>query len=132
MGTLGPDDFFIVYGVNHQQTGKAMYMNITMYGKTKQSSLDQVPDPKLVGSAADYLSAGYPDLDKLYAYKIARNCGGAKNCLEIPYCCPGMAADEKVYIIWRNYLEAATKTGADPAEVVLDRAIKFSPKPPTR
>jgi hypothetical protein len=132
LGTLGPDDFFIVYGVNHQQTGKAMYVNVTMYGKTKQCAADQVPDPKLLGSAADYLPGDYPDLNKLYAYKIARYCGGEKNCLEVPYGCPGMAADETAYIIWRNYLEAATKTGADPGEVVLDRAIKFSPKPPTR
>ena len=128
LGTLGPDDFFIVYGVNHQQTGKAMYMNVTMYGRTKQIAADQVPDPHLLGSAADYLPAGYPDLDKLYAYKFARECGEEENCLEIPYGCPGMAADETAYIIWRNYLEAATKTGADRGEVILDRAIKFSPE----
>ena len=128
LGTLGPDDFFIVYGVNHQQTGKAMYMNITMYGRTKQIAADQAPDPDLLGSAEDYLP-NYPDVNKLYAYKIARDCGGEENCLEIPYGCPGMAADEKAYIIWRNYLEAATKTGADPGEVILDRAIKFSPAP---
>jgi hypothetical protein len=128
LGTLGPDDFFIVYGVNHQQTGKALYMNVTMYGKRKQCAADQVPDPDLLGSAGDYLSAGYPNVDKLYAYKFARQCYGDKNCLEIPYGCPGMAAGETAYIIWRNYLEAATKTGADVAEVVLDRAIKFSPK----
>ncbi len=47
LGTLGPDDFFIVYGVNHRQTGKAMYMNVTLYGKTKQCAADQVPDPNL-------------------------------------------------------------------------------------
>jgi hypothetical protein len=128
LGTLGPDDFFIVYGVNHQQTGKAMYMNVTMYGKTKQIAANQIPDPDLLGSAEDYLPASYPNIEKLYAYKFARDCGEDENCLEIPYGCPGMAADETAYIIWRNYLEAATKTGADRAEVVLDRAIKFSPE----
>jgi hypothetical protein len=129
MGTVGPDDFFIVYGVNHQQTGKAMYMNVTIYGRTKQIAANQVPDPDLLGSAEDYLPAGYSDLDMLYAYKLARDCGEEENCLEIPYGCPGMAADETAYIIWRNYLEAATKTGADRSEVILDRVIKFSPAP---
>lgn len=128
LGTLGPNDFFIVYGVNHEQTGKAMYTNVTMYGRTKQCALNQVPDANLLGSAAQYVPAGFADANKLYAYKIARHCGGDKNCLEVPYGCPGMAADETAYIIWRNYLEKATKTGADPAEVVLDRAIKFSPQ----
>ncbi len=129
LGPLGPDDFFIAYGVNHHLTGKAMYMNITMYGKTKQIAANQVPDPDLLGSAADYLPPGTPDLDKLYAYKFARDCGEEENCLEIAYGCPGMAADEKAYIIWRNYLEEATKTGADRSEVILDRVIKFSPAP---
>lgn len=128
LGTLGPDDFFIVYGVNHQQTGKAMYMNITMYGTTKQIAAYQIPDADLLGSAEDYLPGGYRDVDKLYAYKFARECGEEENCLEVPYGCPGMAADETAYIIWRNYLEAATKTGADRAEVILDRVIKFSPQ----
>jgi hypothetical protein len=129
MGTLGPDDFFVVYGVNHHQTGKAMYMNISMYGKTKQITADQVRDPDLLGSAAVYLPA-HPDVDMLYAYKFARDCGEEENCLEIPYGCPGMATDESAYIIWRNYLDPETKTGADRAEVVLDRVIKFSPAAP--
>jgi hypothetical protein len=128
LGTLEPDEFFIAYGVNHQQTGKAMYMNVTMYGKTKQIAADQVSDADLLGSAADYLPA-HPDVDMLYAYKFARDCGEEENCLEIPYGCPGMASDESAYIIWRNYLEAATKTGADRSEVILDRVIKFSPAP---
>lgn len=126
LGTLGPDDFFIVYGVNHHLTGKAMYMNVTMYGKTKQIAIDDVDDRELEGSAAEYLP-NYPDVDKLYVYKFARECGEEENCFEVPYGCPGMKADEAAYIIWRNYLEAATKTGADRAEVILDRVIKFSP-----
>jgi hypothetical protein len=127
LGTLGPDDFFIVYGVNHHLTGKAMYMNITMYGKTKQIAIDDVDDRELEGSAAGYLP-NHPDGDMLYVYKFARECGEEENCFEVPYGCPGMQADEAAYILWRNYLNPATKTGADPAEVILDRVIKFSPQ----
>lgn len=136
LGTLGPDDFFIVYGVNHEATGKAMYMNITMYGRTKQIANGSVdssgwPSPDgtlphlLAGSAARFLPNN-PYADKLYAYKFARDCGNEEYCFEVCTGCPGMELDETAYIAWRNYLEAATKTGADRAEIVLDRAIKFS------
>jgi hypothetical protein len=39
-----------------------------------------------------------------------------------------MAADEEGTIFWRLYLDPVAKTGADPAEVIFDRAIKFSRK----
>lgn len=143
-GTLGPNDFVIVYGANHQQTGKAVYTNVGVYGMTKQVTANLVNDPKLLGSAADYLGPDYPDVNKLYAYKFARECGEEEHCFEVPYgCCKpedpedcigepgcaGMAADEEGTIIWRLYLDPVAKTGADPAEVILDHAIKFSPAP---
>ena len=65
-GTLGPNEFVIVYGVNHQQTGKATYMNVSMYGMTKQVTWEAVNDPDLAGSAEGYLP-NHPDEDNLYA-----------------------------------------------------------------
>jgi hypothetical protein len=121
-GTLGgdPNEFIIVYGVNHHLTGKAMYENVTLYGLTHQVAADDVDDTQLAGSATDYLPATYPDVDKLYAYKFARHCYGEEHCFEVPYgCCgsqgtdacvgepgcAGLAADEEGFIIWRNYLD---------------------------
>jgi hypothetical protein len=146
LGPLEPDEFVIAYGVNHQQTGKAMYMNVTMYGTTKLIAADDVDDRQLAGSAADYLGAGYPDVGKLYAYKFARDCGdpAEEHCYEVPYgccnyqgkpecvgepCSPGMVSTEEGMLVWRSYLDPVSKTGPDPAEVVFDRAIKFSPRP---
>lgn len=142
-GTLGEDEFVIVYGVNHHLTGKAMYENVTVYGLTHQVTADDVDDTQLAGSATDYLPATYPDVDKLYAYKFARHCDpGEEHCYAVPYgCCgsqgtpacigepgcAGMAADELGFIVWRNYLDPVSKTGADPAEVIFDHAIKFCP-----
>ncbi len=141
-GTLDEDEFVIVYGVNHQQTGKAMYMSASMYGLTKQVSALAIDDRKLAGSAADYLQNN-PDADKLYAYKFARHCDeGDQFCFAVPYgCCAaheqpcvgepgcaGMKATEEGTIVWRAYLDPTSKTGPDPAEVILDKAIKFSPK----
>lgn len=128
----------------HQQTGKASYMNITMYDLTKQIAADNVDDEQLAGSAADYLGTDYPDVDKLYAYKFARNCHDEANCHEVPYgccnfqgtpycmgepCSPGMASIEEGIVVYRLYLDPLSKTGPDPSEVIWDSAIKFSPKP---
>ncbi len=146
-GTLSddPNEFIVVYGVNHQRTGKAKYMNVSMYGMSKHVTWDSVNDPELAGTATDYLPGTYPDVDKLYAYKFARHCGpGEKHCFEVPYgCCdpanaaecignPGCAgikANEVGTVVWRSYLDPVAKTGPDPAEVIFDRAIKFSAKP---
>ena len=146
-GTLSddPDEFIIVYGVNHQKTGKAMYMNVSMYGETKHVTWGSVDDRKLVGTAVAFLQ-GHPDADRLYAVKFARHCDQDEaNCFEVPYgCCdpeegedcrgaevgcPGLKANEEGVIAWRSYLDPKAKTGPDPAEVLFDRAIKFSPKP---
>ncbi len=132
----------IVYGANHYNTGKTSYMNITMCGLTKQIAADDVDDTQLEGSADDWLP-GNPDANKLYVYKFARHCAeGEKYCFVLPEgCCgdknptwdnwraPGLGgvkSDEETFIIWRNYLDPVAKTGADPAEVILDKAIKFS------
>jgi hypothetical protein len=143
LGTLDPGEFVIAYGANHQQTGKAMYMNVTMYGTTKLIARDDVDDRQLAGTAADYLPADYPEVGKLYAYKFARQCNGEEHCYEVPYgccnyqgteycagepCSAGMGAIEEAMLVWRSYLDPVSKTGPDPAEVLYDRAIKFSPK----
>jgi hypothetical protein len=143
-GTLQEDEFVIVYGVNHRQTGKASYMNITMYGLAKQIAADNVDDEQLAGSAADYLGVDYPNVDKLYAYKFARNCHGEANCYEVPYgccsyqgteycvgepCSPGMASVEEGIMTYRLYLDPLSKTGPDTDEIIFDSAIKFSPRP---
>jgi hypothetical protein len=146
-GTLGDKDFVIVYGVNHHLTGKAMYMNVTLYGTTKQIAADDVDDRQLEGSAAYFLPEDSPlrndpDVDKLYVYKFARHCNGEDYCFEVPEgCCGdinpdwdtwdeqglgGLKVDEDGFIAWRNYLDPVSKTGPDTAEVILDRAIKFT------
>ncbi len=38
----------------------------------------------------------------------------------------GLKADEEAFIVWRKYLDPVSKTGPDTAEVILDRAIKFT------
>jgi len=71
-----------------------------------------------------------PNAKYLYAYKIGRRCDG-KNCYKVPG--PGLKAhgielDQPIFIVFRLYLEKATKVGPTKSEILFDRAIKFSPR----
>jgi hypothetical protein len=128
--TLGnnPNEFIIVYGVNHVATGKSTYENIVPYGE-EFNGIGEINDTALNGTAEAYLPNN-PDAKYLYVYKIARNRNGDPNCFVVPtgpgaY---GVGLDQTLFIAWRLYLEKATKTGPSYSEIVYDRAIKFSPK----
>ena len=83
------DEYIIVYGVNHQKTGKATYANFSVYveptfGTGREIGLGSVADPKFAGSAEVYLGPDDPDADMLYAFKIARHCpAGDPYCLQV-------------------------------------------------
>jgi hypothetical protein len=129
--TLGsdPNEFIIIYGVNHVATEKATYSSATIYGAAGWNGVGTVHDANFNGTAEAYLPDN-PNAKYLYVYKIARNCNGDLNCFEVPtgpgaY---GIALDQPLMIFWRSYLEKATKTGPSYSEIVYDRAIKFDPK----
>jgi hypothetical protein len=127
--TLKDNEFVIVYGVNHQATGKAAFASFSVYGADIWNGVAGVTSDKYNGTARQYLPNS-TDADSLYAYKISRQ-GNETNCLTIPG--PGLGAygielDQKIYILFRLYLEPSTGTSPLPQEVNFDHAIKFSPK----
>lgn len=83
----GEDEFVIVYGVNHQLTGKATYSSISAYAdKYRWFGVGTKLSTEFGDSARDYLPADqYPDpnIDLLYVIKVARDCNGELHCLEI-------------------------------------------------
>jgi hypothetical protein len=128
---LGNDtnEFIIVYGVNHVATGKAIYENFAPYGADVWNGVGMITDVDFNGTAQEYLPDN-PNAKYLYVYKIARNCSDDPHCFEVPtgpggY---GIGLDQPLFIVWRSYLENATKTGPSYSEIVYDRAIKFDPK----
>lgn len=137
--TLAEDEFLMVYGPNHVATGKATYMSVNVYeSQTAKLSIGQVFDDEgLAGSASPYLPSGDPAADLFYAYKISRNCGAEPNCLplsgddyntkEHPRCVDITEPELVFGLIFRMYLEPATKIGAAMSEILYDRVIKFSP-----
>jgi hypothetical protein len=124
-----PNDFIIVYGVNHVATGKATYSNFGVFGADIYNGIGAISNLDFNGTADAYLP-GNPNAKYLYVYKIARHANGDSHCFEVPtgpgaY---GIRLDQPLMIQWRSYLETATKTGPSYSEIVYDRAIKFSPK----
>ena len=122
------DDFVIIYGVNHEATGKATYANCVVYGLHYLNGVASVDSRMYTGSAGDYLP-GHPQAQYLYAWKIARKSLGNAHCLEVPsgpqrY---GIEQDDRLMLFFRAYLEKATKAGPAHNELVMDRVIRFSP-----
>jgi hypothetical protein len=129
--TLGndPNEFIIVYGVNHVATGKATYSNFAIFGADVWNGVKAITDADFNGTAQEYLPDN-PNAKYLYVYKIARNCSGDPNCYELPYGLKGhgIELDQPLFIGWRVYHEKSTKTGPAYSEIMYDRAIKFDPK----
>jgi hypothetical protein len=163
----GKDEFVIVYGANHQTTGKATYTSFTPYadkdrwfglkdGTITSNNYDAGGQPG--DSARRFLcpddpSACPPDVQYLYAWKVARHCNGEDFCLELkaefvdmdgqPYVCnlynwyadplnpsligPFDLDTMTMNISWRSYVEPATNVGPDDNELLYDRAIYFGP-----
>lgn len=124
----GPDDFLIVYGVNHEAAGKASYASLTVYEDSLMAAVAGDHSRRYAGSAADYLP-DHPQADLLYAWKIARDCQGDPHCLEVTMeCCPRIDLGQlpSLLLVWRLYQEAATGLGPTPGEILYDHAILFS------
>ncbi len=127
--TLGdnPDEFIIVYGVNHAASGKATYSNCSFYGETGWNGVAGIYSTEYAGSAEQYLP-GNPLAKYLYVCKFARSCGPEKTCVVVPTGpkAHGVGLDEPAFVAIRAYLEPATRVGPAYTDLLYDRAIKFS------
>ena len=127
--TLGndPDEFAIVYGVNHAATGKATYANCNFYGEAGWNGVTGIYNTEYVGSAEQYLP-GNPLAKYLYVCKFARSCDSDKTCIAVPTGpkAHGVALDEPAFIGFRAYMEPATRVGPINTELLYDRVIKFN------
>ena len=133
---LPSGDFAIVYGVNHEATGKATYASLALYEDNLWIGLGSAYSKDFPGSVAAYLEGLPPDnpavqnADKLYAWKLAWDCGGEANCLPIenPGCANlNLTESSPFKIQFRLYVEPATKTGPEIREVFFDRVLVFQP-----
>jgi hypothetical protein len=122
-----PDEFLIVYGVNHAATGKATYSNFGVFGAAGLNGVGAVSNFDFTGTAEEYIP-GNPVAKDLYVWKVSRSCDGGANCLTIPWGVKayGVDLDKPGFVAFRAYLEPQTKVGPSWSEIVYDRVIKFS------
>jgi hypothetical protein len=135
-----PEDFIIVYGVNHTASGKTLYHSISTYRHALLNGLTTIWDKEFAGSADEFLKdTPYASQAKyLYTVRIARSCSDAgvvpEACLEFPatFGLPPNAKDDcktagkdDLFIVIRAYLERVTGVGPSYEEVIWDKAIHF-------
>jgi hypothetical protein len=122
-----PDEFLIVYGVNHAATGKATYSNFGVFGAAGLNGVGAVSNFDFAGTAEEYIP-GNPAAKYLYVWKVSRSCDGGANCLTIPWGVKayGVDLDKPGFVAFRAYLEPQTKVGPSWSEIVYDRVITFS------
>ncbi len=132
--TLESDEFYVAYGVIHPEMNKATYSNISVTGTGRKAAPVMVNNQDMEGSAQYYLGAGADPAtaDKLYAFKIARpgGCVDQEPCKTVGCDCEnGIPLDEGVSLVFRAYVEPATAVGPIWGEIIIDRILKFTPKP---
>jgi hypothetical protein len=122
-------DFVIVVGVNHQQSGKAAYMNFAVYDSKKLASIVSITDSDLTSQSALY-HAGItnprdPRVRKykgLYAYIFSYDCAGKSYCAAIPPPTAdnpvGLRPGAPFFVLGRSYLEPHTLVRPSLSEVV--------------
>jgi hypothetical protein len=133
------DDFIIVYGINHQRTGKAIYSNASFYGVELFNgvagafSTVQFPD-----TALEFFPKGYENAGYYYVYKMARK-ADEDNVVIIPYStgnplgkCYGVDNNQDVRIVFRVYLDQIAMVGPYVFDIIWDRAILFTKKKKTQ
>ncbi|MCA9661252.1 MAG: hypothetical protein KC486_23135 [Myxococcales bacterium] len=122
--TLGEDEAFVVYGVNHAATGKAEYSAAAVYAQAKRAGVLTFNDADMVGSAARYLP-DHPDVDKLFAFEVRRDCSGHEGCLELSTGFPGVGLDESLFFMFRAYVNPGLAVSPGPGELRTERVLKL-------
>jgi hypothetical protein len=122
------DEFYVVYGVDHEATGKATYASATVHGLIHFVGVATATSREYGGSAGDEVP-GHPDAARLYAWKFARDCGADPHCtVVLDEGCPSGVADGALgLIMFRTYLEPSTRTAPEPGTLVTDRVLRFTP-----
>ena len=132
--TLNTDeDFIVVYGVNHTETGKARYSNAILYGRPTLNGVCSVYDSLFKGSADEYLEEDCADPNQYYVYKMARTQMDDYTAV-IEYSTDnekgkfyGVDNGNPLLLAFRAYLDE-TDIGASYYELIYDRAIIFHKK----
>jgi hypothetical protein len=130
------DDFLIIYGLNHDKSGKSIYSNCVLYGLALLNGVADVYSSLFLNSAVSFFPPGYANAGNYYVYKMARHASyPGENCVIVPYstgnpqgAAYGVDNNQSVFAAFRAYIELATGIGTSYYEIQFDRAIIFHKK----
>jgi len=129
------DDFVIVYGINHERTGKAIYSNASFYGAELFNGVaGAFSTVQFQDLALEFFPEGYQNSGYYYVYKMARK-ADENNVVIIPYSTGnpqgkayGVDNNKDVFITFRVYMDKIAMVGPYIFDVIWDRAILFTKK----
>ena len=129
------EDFVILYGVDHVQTGFATFFNISFYGEeywngvAAANTTDELRYP-----AAEYFPENYKNSKYYYAVKMARKTEEGNEII-IPYSTGnpkgsayGVDNNEDAYVGFRIYANPETSVAPAIFDTIWSRAILFRKK----
>lgn len=122
-------DLVFVIGVNHQKTGKAAYINHSVYDTVHNGGVASVTDVDLSLRTALYHAGISSPTDprvqlykNLYVYAVSYDCAGVKYCLQIPVPTNtnpvGIAPGAPFRFVSRSYLEPNTLVRPSASEIL--------------
>lgn len=129
---FGENDIGLSFGVDHTQTGQAVYDNLIMYGAKYFNGFGGITNEMMAKSARQFMSDTII-ADKLYAYCFARHpVPGNPYVFIVPadtnHTLSGINVGDTAFLCTRLYVNPVTKIGPDPLEVVVDRFVLLRPK----
>lgn len=129
---LGEDDIAMAYGVDHTQTGQAVYDNVIIYGCKYFDGFGGLTNEMMAKSARQFFQ-DTTVADKFYAYCFSRHpIPGNPYVFIVPTdtnnTLSGINLDDSAFLCTRLYVNSVTKIGPDPLEVIIDRFVLLRPK----
>ena len=133
-----PEEFYVVYGVNHEAVNFTTYSSVNVYAYDDLmgvAAASSTPGGGYDGSAQLYLGSDSSVAPYLFAMRFARNCtralGTTANCLDIAF--PdspgsdgvGIAKDRFLLFITRMYVSTATGRGPLSNFTVMSKGLHF-------
>ena len=122
------DDLIVVFGVNHQKTGKSVYSNVSCYGAEYSNGFGGITNFMYQGSAREYLPDIDPELaDMFYVWKFARSDPGDGTTYvvnqDVNHDYTGIDYGDEVFMAYRSYIDLPTTVGTILGEIVRDQAV---------
>jgi hypothetical protein len=130
------DDFVILYGVNHEQTGKAVFSNASFYGVELFNGVAVANTTvEFKGSAAEFFPEGYENERFYYVVKMSRKIDEEGIEIIVPYSTGnpngkafGVDNNQDAFISFRVYVDKEALVGPALFDIIWDHAILFTKK----